>query len=208
MRKHKIHNILTFLKRCKALETTERYKVSMSKNRNTVAEHSWRLALMVLIIATECKIRIDMNRALSLSLLHDIAESETGDIDAIEQIKGGDGVLRKKSEMEEIVMRKMTRDVSFGDWIFNMWQEYEDQRTIEAKFVKALDKIEGFLHISEVGVEAYIPKEFHADYANKAVEAFDEATYHFPELKDLLDVIKANLKIQFDKVGVKWIDEK
>ena len=87
-----------------------------------------------------------------------------------------------------------------------MWREYQDQTTLEAKFVRALDKIEGFLHIAEDGVELYIPKEFHADYANKAVVAFDEATHHFPELKDLLDAVKKDLQKQFESVGVKWID--
>jgi len=47
---------------------------------------------------------------------------------------------------------------------------------------------------------------FHADYASKAVSAFDEATLHFPELKDLLDTIKGDLQKQFESVGVKWID--
>jgi hypothetical protein len=39
------------------------------------------------------------------------------------------------------------------------------------------------------------------------VKAFDETTQHFPELKDFLEVIKINLRAQFEKAGVKWIDE-
>ena len=38
------------------------------------------------------------------------------------------------------------------------------------------------------------------------MEAFDEATHHFPELKDLLDSIKQDLKKQFEKVGVAWVE--
>ena len=101
----------------------------------------------------------------------------------------------------------MTDDLSFGDWVYDLWREYEEQATLEAKFVSALDKIEGFLHIAENGVGTYIPKEFHADYANKAVSAFDEATRHFPELKDMLDAVKQDLQVQFEKAGVQWIDE-
>lgn len=52
----------------------------------------------------------------------------------------------------------------------------------------------------------YIPKEFHADYATKAVSAFDEATEHFPGLADFLDAVKEDLRTQFDRIGVKWID--
>ena len=208
MRQQKIHDILLFLRRTKALESAERYSSSMRDSKKTVAEHSWRLGLMALIIGTESRVRIDINRTLALALLHDIAEAKTGDIDAYEEIVEGKKLTEEKAVMEESAMHEMTDDLPFGDWIYALWREYEDQITLEAKFVKALDKIEGFLHIAEVGVEAYIPKEFHADYATKAVVAFDEATYHFPELKDFLEEVKKDLKTQFEKVGVKWIDGK
>lgn len=206
MRPQKISDILTFLHRTKGLESVDRYKDSLSDKRNTVAEHSWRLALMVLIIGTEAKVRIDVGRAMSIALLHDIAEVKTGDIDAYQQIMAGKQLIDSKARAEETAMREMTDDLPFGDWVYDFWREYEDQKTIEAKFVKALDKIEGFLHIAEVGVEPYIPKEFHADYASKAVAAFDEATQHFPELKDLLDAVKQDLRAQFEKAGVVWVE--
>jgi putative hydrolase of HD superfamily len=206
MRQQKINDVLTFLRRSKDLETAERYGSSL-RDRNTVAEHSWRLALMTLVIATEAKVRVDTGHAVALALLHDLAEAKTGDIDAYEQIVVGKKLIERKAALEESAMREMTDDLPFGDWVYSLWREYEDQETVEAKFVKALDRIEGFLHIAENGVELYIPKEFHADYANKAVEAFDEATHHFPELKDLLDAVKNDLRAQFERVGVKWIEK-
>lgn len=208
MRQQKIKDILVFLNRSKALESAKRYGSSMSANKNTVAEHSWRLGIMALVIGAEVKVRVDMNHAVVLALLHDLAEATTGDIDAYEQIIQGEKLIADKAVMEEKAMHEMTDDLPFGDWVFSLWREYEDQITVESKFVKALDKIEGFLHIAEVGVEAYIPKEFHADYATKAVEAFDEATHHFPELKDFLEEVKKDLKTQFEKVGVEWLDSK
>lgn len=207
MKEQKISDILKFLQRSKDLESAKRYRVSLRGTQNTVAEHSWRIGLMAFVIAAECKINIDMAHTLGLALVHDLAEAKTGDIDAYAQIQGGAEVIKEKATQEALAMHQMTDDLSFGDWIYSLWREYEDQTTTEAKFVKALDKIEGFLHIAEGEVNMYIPKEFHADYANKAVEAFDEATHHFPELKNLLDTVKEDLRTQFEKIGVKWIDE-
>ncbi len=207
MRRQKIHDILTFLQRSKGLQSVKRYGSSLRGEQNTVAAHSWRLALMALVIGSECKVNVNMERTLTLALVHDLAESTTGDIDAYEQITGGKKVREDKTVQEDAAMRDMTDDISFGDWIYSLWREYEDQATVEAKFVCALDKIEGFLHIAEGGVELYIPKEFHADYASKAVAAFDEATHHFPGLKDFLEAIKGDLRAQFEKLGVEWIDE-
>jgi len=202
----KINDIFTFLRRVKKLETTERYSSSLeSSSRNTVAEHSWHLSMMVMIIASEYDVKIDAQHAIELALLHDIAEATTGDFDAYAQIAMGKQFTEKKSKLEDSVLIKMTQDISFGDKIYRLWKEYEDQQTIEAKFVKALDKMEGFLHISEVGVKGYIPKEFHSDYADKAIEAFEETEQSFPELKEMLNAIKDDLKAQFKKAGVKWL---
>lgn len=206
MRKDKVNDILTFLSRCKSLESNKRYGSSLLKDkRNSVAEHSWRLSMMAIVIVTESNIEVDMKKVLELCTLHDLAEATTGDIDAYEQIINGKKLVEEKAVMEDKAVNEMTNDIMFGGWIYRLWREYEDQRTIESKFVKAIDRIEGFLHIAEVGVENYIPKEFHSDYADKAVKSFDETTENFPGMKDFLDVIKMNLKSQFEKVGVEWL---
>lgn len=206
MKPQDIKDILMFLERSKALQSIERYGTSLSGAKNTVAEHSWRLGLMVLIIGTEYKLHLNLGRALSLALVHDMAEARTGDIDAYTQINGEPDILAQKSAAEDAAMHSMTADLSFGDNLYSLWREYEDQVTVEAKFVKALDRIEGFLHIAEDGVSVYIPKEFHADYADKAVAAFDATAEHFPELAGLLNAIKEDLKAQFEKTGVQWVE--
>lgn len=206
MEKTDVRDILTFLRRSKELQKAERYSSSLAGMQNTVAEHSWRLALMALVVGSACKVKLDLGHALGVALVHDLAEAKTGDIDAYTQIREGKGLVREKAASEEAAMQEITGDLSFGPWMLGLWEEYEKQETLEAKFVKALDKIEGFLHIAEGEVEMYVPKEFHADYANQAVAAFDEATNHFPGLKELLDAVKEDLRRQFELAGVAWVE--
>lgn len=198
--------MLMFLGRCKALETTERYSASLSSGRNTVAAHSWRVAMMVLIISSEYNLSLNVERAVMLALTHDLAEAVTGDLDAYEQIIGGASVVEDKAIKERSAMKQLTKDLSFGGVMFSYWREYEDQQTIEAKFVKALDRIEGFLHIAEQGLEAYIPADFHSSYANDAVRAFDEASHAHPGLMPLLEVVKNQIKTACEARGIKWIE--
>ncbi|OGG77723.1 hypothetical protein A3B35_01440 [Candidatus Kaiserbacteria bacterium RIFCSPLOWO2_01_FULL_54_24] len=56
MKQQKINDILLFLQRSKGLQTAKRYGSSLRGEQNTVAEHSWRLALMALVIGSECKV--------------------------------------------------------------------------------------------------------------------------------------------------------
>ncbi|MEK7083828.1 MAG: HD domain-containing protein [Patescibacteria group bacterium] len=204
MQQQKIREILTFLQRCNQLKSVPRFTSSLKKDGDSVAEHSWRLALMTYVIGNECKVPVDLHKAVGIALLHDLAEAKTGDFDAYEFMVGKRSLDDKRKD-EAKAMDEMTAGISFGDWVRFVWEEFENQNTIEAKFVKALDRIEAFLHISERGVAAYIPKEFHSDYADKAVKAFDDATRHFPEVKDLLNMVKDDLKKQFEEAGVAWV---
>ncbi|HLD61197.1 MAG TPA: HD domain-containing protein [Patescibacteria group bacterium] len=203
MKQPEIQEILTFLQRSSKLKSVPRFSASLKSDGDSVAEHSWRLALMVFIIGNQCKVDVNLNKAIGIALLHDLAEAKTGDFDAYEFMNGTRS-LDEKRVLEKSAMDELTGDISFGNWICYIWEEFEYQKTVEAKFVKALDRIEAFLHIAEHGVKAYIPKEFHSDYADKAVKAFDEASNHFPEIKDLLEMVKKDLKQQFEAVGVKW----
>lgn len=205
MREEKVHAMLTFLQRCNQLKSVRRYGVTLKKDYDTVAEHSWRLALMAYVIGTECGVHVDLSRVLGIALIHDLAESVTGDYDAYDVITGKKSLAEKKKEEQE-AMRSIIEGISFGDGIQELWNEYEEQKTVEAKFVKALDKIEAFLHLAEGGVEAYVPKDFHSEYADAAVHAFDEATLYFPEVRDLLALVKKDLKKQFEEIGVTWVE--
>jgi 5'-deoxynucleotidase YfbR-like HD superfamily hydrolase len=84
--------------------------------------HSWRLALAVMVSGTHTKTHIDVGRAVCLALMHDLS-----------------GV--SQAPEKEGAVRGITDDLSFGDWIYGMWREYEDQKTPEAKFVKSLAEI-------------------------------------------------------------------
>lgn len=199
-----ISDILTFLHRANCLKKIVRFKSCLSSNRDTAADHSWRLALMVMVIATELGIPVDLTRALQIALIHDLAELKTDDIDAYDILTKRVAASDKHSgEMD--AMHEIVSDVSFGKSIFALWQEYEQETTLEATFVKALDKIEGFLHLDEMGVGAYLPGQFYGDYADAAVKNFDEVSRHFPPLAALLDPIKNDLKQKLKQRGIAWV---
>lgn len=205
MNSQEIQEILTFLQRTKPLEKLERYNSSLNKNQNTVAEHSWRLVLMALVIAPKTGATLDMQKIFSLAVTHDLAEAVVGDADGYSQSQLGADFAVKKGALEDAGMHKLIQDISFGEDVYTLWKEFEDQQTIEARFVKALDKIEGMLHIMEVGVDSYSPPEFYGDYADKWVHAFD-ASANTTLLTNILNTIKQQLKSEFERRGVIWIE--
>jgi len=87
-----------------------------------------------------------------------------------------------------------------GKKILNLWREYNDCEIKEAKFVKALDKIETLTQLAESGYKTYDKPEFIAKYANKSVRMF-------PELSEMLKIVKIKLKVEFNKGNIEWKED-
>jgi 5'-deoxynucleotidase YfbR-like HD superfamily hydrolase len=86
-----------------------------------------------------------------------------------------------------------------GEDIYNLWQEYEKASTKEGKFVKGLDKSETLTQLVEAGYTTYDKPDFIADYTEEAIK-------NFPELKNLLLIVRDKLKMEFVKGGFVWKD--
>ena len=196
-----LEKIFDFLKIAEKLKSTLRYNKTTSGRQESSAEHSWRLALMIFMLADELNLEIDVSRAVKIALVHDLAEALTGDIDAILIAEGK--VTKEEKEIQEAVAVDKIQQIlpeSIGKEVADLQNEYNENKTREAKFVKALDKIETLTQLAESGYKIYDKPEFSANYANKAVG-------QFPELKDTLKIVKSKLKEEFEKGNIPWKKE-
>ena len=111
----------------------------------SVADHSFRVALMTLLCAPACGENLDRDRALRMALVHDLAECVVGDITP------RDGVSEEaKARMEREAMEGLTRALGrAGDDVRALWEEYEGGVTAEARLVKDMDKLEMILQAQE-----------------------------------------------------------
>jgi putative hydrolase of HD superfamily len=109
---------------------------------------------------------------------------------------------REKEKLEIRAINKLQQILPehTGKEISELWNEYNECATKEAKFVKALDKIETLTQLAESGYKTYDKPEFIANYANKAVK-------DFPELLAMLKILKKKLKKEFDKGNIPWKEE-
>lgn len=193
-----LEKIFNFLRKIENLKSTYRYNKTSAGEKESSADHSWRLSLTTFIIADELKLKIDVTKSIKIALVHDLAEALTGDIDAILIAEGKVSAEDKnRQEVGAIKKLKETLPETIGNEISSLWYEYEEGETQEAKFVKALDKIETLTQLAESGYKIYGKPEFIANYANKAVKKF-------PELTEMLKIIKKKLKLEFDKGNIEW----
>lgn len=193
-----LEKIFDFLHKIENLKSTLRYNSTTSGRKESTADHSWRLALTAFIIADELKLDVDVNRSMKIALVHDLAEALTGDIDAILIAEGKVSKETKdKMEIAAIAELQKTLPDAVGKDISNLWHEYNDCKTKEARFIKALDKIETLTQLAETGHKTYDRPDFIPNYADKAVKSF-------PALTGMLKIVKRKLKSEFKKGNIEW----
>ena len=156
---------------------------------------------MTFMVADEFKLEVNQLHSVKIALTHDLVEAIAGDIDAI-RIAKGEVTKEEKQKAEKEAMKELKDALpgKLGREIHDLWEEYENCSTKEAKFIKALDKLETTTQLVESGYKTYDNPEFIANYANKSVK-------DFPELTDMLLVIKRKLKEEFNKGNIKWKEE-
>lgn len=194
--------ILDFLENSEKLKQTKRFgKTPQMIQKETSADHSWQLSLWAIICLIELDLSVGELKSLKIALVHDLPEAFAGDTDSSQVYLG---IVKKedKSRAEAEALEKIVNPLpsKVKDEIISLWQEYEDAKTSEARFIKALDKIEGIHHMVCIGHECFDHPEWIAPHPNKAVT-------NFPELMGMLEELYLRLKPMYKQLGWKWRKE-
>ncbi|MEM7208801.1 MAG: HD domain-containing protein [Pseudomonadota bacterium] len=111
------------------------YLFDKSRHENS-AEHSWHLAIAVLSVQQKFALKIDTLHAMKLALVHDICEIDAGDLSVFDTNR-----QNKYADEKKCIERLAALPESFAKELIPLWNEYEDQMTIESRWVKVLDRL-------------------------------------------------------------------
>lgn len=143
--------LINFIHMAEGLKNELRHGYTSNNKRESVAEHTWRVSLMVLLFANLLDKKISVEKALKLSIVHDIAELITGDTPYfIHEQQPHLAADKAANELKALEQIKTTLPKELGEEIYSLWKEYEDGISYEAKMVKALDKIEAQIQHNEM----------------------------------------------------------
>ncbi|MCL7024340.1 hypothetical protein MKW94_013370 [Papaver nudicaule] len=141
-------DFLTLCHRLKATKRTGWIKRDI-KGPESIADHMYRMGVMALITADIPGVNRD--KCIKMAIVHDIAEAIVGDITPC------DGVPKEeKNRREREALDQMCNLLGGGERakeINDLWMEYENNSTPEAKVVKDLDKVEMILQALEYETE-------------------------------------------------------
>ena len=158
-----IDKVIRFIKEIENLKSVTRTAWTKTGRRESTAEQSWRLAMLLMVLREDFK-DLDIDKAIKMSLVHDLGELYDGDISAKLQNDNDN-----KAYMEEKAMRRMLTTLPDGisEKIYDLWKEYNECSTKEAKLVKAMDKLETIVQHNQGNNPEDFDYEFNLQYGKQ-----------------------------------------
>ncbi|KJK46321.1 phosphohydrolase [Lentzea aerocolonigenes] len=134
---------LTFLIEVDQLKTILRASpLAAADRRENDAEHSWHLALMVMVLAEYADEPIDVGHTIKLVVVHDLVEIYAGDT-PIYDTKLGESQQEREEAAADRLFGILPDDS--GRQLRALWDEFEARQTPEARFAKAIDRFQPLL---------------------------------------------------------------
>jgi putative hydrolases of HD superfamily len=113
-----------------------------SQRHENDAEHSWHLSLMAVILAGQANQAVDLLKVVTMLLIHDVVEIDAGDIFLYDTNVGHTNTESERKAAERIfglLPQQQARE------LIGVWEEFEAGQTAEAKFARAMDRLEPLL---------------------------------------------------------------
>ena len=120
----------------------------------SVAEHSWRIALMSFFLRDEFP-DVDMDKVMRMCLIHDLGECFTGDIPSFNKTAADE-----KHEDDVLLQWVSSLPAPYCDNMAALYAEMGALQTKEAKLYKSLDKLEAIIQHNESPLSTWEPHEY------------------------------------------------
>ena len=157
-------------------------------------DHSWHLAVMCFLLAEYSNEKIDVSKTIKMLLIHDIVEIDAGDTYAYDKEGNKDKTHRELLAADRIFnilpedQAKAMRD---------LWDEFEEGLTPEAKFANTIDRIQPFLLNDKSGGKSWVEHGVEYSQIMKRMEKTSEGSEVLGSyIEELLDKNVANGKIK------------
>jgi putative hydrolases of HD superfamily len=189
--------ILEIIKLGESLKSELRHSWLSDGRRESVAEHTWRVSLMAMLLEPYLTSKVDIARLLKMIIIHDLVEAEAGDIPAFDTLT--DSRIKEEKALNERKAIERIRDslgAELGVEIYNLWFEFEEKDTYESKVANALDKLEAQIQHNEADISTWREIEHQMSFLMDQHVSFE------PVLQQLKDLIETEAETKLTEAGI------
>ena len=144
-----------------------------SRHENS-AEHSWHLALMAVALAGHAPPGTDLARVMAMLVVHDMVEIDAGDL----FVYADSAALARQEEAESAAADRIFALLPppQAAAVRALWDEFEERHTQEARFARALDRLQPMLLNMRTGGGTWVAHGITADRVLANVALIEDGT--------------------------------
>ena len=145
---NRLQQQLNFVNELEKLKATHRSNRTLDAYRfENSAEHSWQGALLAPILQEYIAEKVELEKVMSMLLIHDLGEIYAGDTFVFDEDGKSDSYDRELASLE-VSLGKLPADQH--EYFLALWQEFETGDSIEARYARVLDALVPLLNHLEV----------------------------------------------------------
>lgn len=187
--------IIDFLGFSERIKRELRHSWLSDGRRESVAEHSWQMALMAILVAPHLSHPVDLLRVLEMIVVHDLTETVIGDIPAFEVSTRQDAKRVREAEAAKRIRDALDADT--GRHVYALFLELETGTTSEARLVHALDRLEVQIQHNLAPDDTWEPVEYPMVYTR-----MHGPCAHDPFLAALARAVEADGEAKMGQAGI------
>ena len=182
------HALLNALHTAERLKDATRHCYTSGGRHESVAEHSWRLALLAYWLHDDFP-ELDMDKVIRMCLIHDLGEAFTGDIPTFDKTQADE-------DREEALLFAWVESLPapFRGEMAALYREMAALETPEAKLYKALDNLEAVVQHNESDLSTWAENEFRLNLTY----GYDKAAWS-PILTALRNAVRAETEAKIEE---------
>ena len=146
--------LLDILAVAERLKDTTRHCYTSGGRHESVAEHSWMTTLMAFLLRDEFP-EADMEKVISMCLIHDLGEAFTGDIPTFQKTTADE--IREDEFLTHWIA---SLPESLSGELSALYEEMAQRQTLEARIFKALDGLEALIQHNVSDLSTWTPNEY------------------------------------------------
>ena len=193
----KLQLILKVLTLAERLKFELRHSYTSNGRQESVAEHTWRMSLMAVLIEPLLTKKVDIARLLKMIIIHDLVEAEAKDVSALDILRNPEiKILKIEREKKAIENLRASLININGQEIYDLFYEFEDKTTYESKVANALDKLEVQLQHNHADISTWEEIEYDMSFMMDKHTEFDET------ISILRQLIEENAEMKMKSAGI------
>ncbi|QNP96808.1 HD domain-domain-containing protein [Yarrowia lipolytica] len=189
-------SLLAFLNVVERLKTTPRtgwLRYKMIDDPESIADHQYRMSIIAMLSLSP----VNQNTCVKMALVHDMAEAIVGDITPFDDMTKAEKSRREHSSIIYMAALVEKYNPVAAKEIVDLWNQYENCSTDEARLVKDIDKFELMLQTYEYEKQHKFAEDLSQFYTLRGVIKTEE-------IGKLADELLRKRQLAMNKLGVKW----